>query len=404
MDYLPETDSEDELPPEWEERVTDEGSIYFANNKTRLTQWNHPRTGKRKCVSSHLPFGWEKTTRDGQNLYINHQLGKTSFIDPRLAFACEVSESNASFHENFRQRFDASSSAMQVLVGSDLTGMVFLVTGGNSGIGFETARTFLHYGGTIVIAVRCLKDSQGAIKSLSTSNDKSSRVHALECDLSSLTSVDAFVLKFKSLYDRLDVLVFNAGVFGVEHHLTEDELEQTFQINYLSHVYLAYALRPVLIRAPMPKIVIVSSESHRFASLASIPPSSWDSNTFSSPFARDFFSIDAYNNSKFLLMALGMEMDRRWASMGIRVLVVHPGNCISSRLNRHSLFLQILFGFLRPFCKSLQQATASIVFAAASNEMKGIGGSISTTASLVSLIQCPHTHKLGPLLGKYPSI
>ncbi|XP_071749487.1 WW domain-containing oxidoreductase [Lepeophtheirus salmonis] len=376
MIYLPESDSEDELPPEWEERVTHEGKVYFANNKSQVTQWSHPRTGKRKEVSSHLPYGWEKKEFEGKTVYVDHRRGKTSFIDPRLAFASEVKDSNASFYENFRQRFDASTSAMQILHGADLSGMIFIVTGGNSGIGYETVKTFLHYGGTVILACRDIRRGEEAISKLKSTEGTAddSRIIALECDLSSLESTDAFVLKFKSLFDKLDVLVLNAGVFGLSYYLTVDGFEQTFQINFLSHLYLAYALRRSLIRASSPKIVIVSSESHRFASLASIRPSSWDAITFSSPFSKDHFSFDSYNNSKFLLVVLGLEMDRRWRSMGIRTLLVHPGNCISSSLSRHWFLYKLLFTFVRPFSKSLQQAAASTVFASVSNEMKGIGG------------------------------
>ena len=55
-----ETDSEDELPPGWEERATLQGQVYYANHLNKSTQWIHPRTGKRKQVSGSLPFGWEQ--------------------------------------------------------------------------------------------------------------------------------------------------------------------------------------------------------------------------------------------------------------------------------------------------------------------------------------------------------
>ena len=75
----------------------------------------HPRTGKRKEVSGSLPFGWERRhLPDGKVLYVNHEEQKTTYIDPRLAFAKECNSNRGL--EDFRQRFDASSNALQVSV------------------------------------------------------------------------------------------------------------------------------------------------------------------------------------------------------------------------------------------------------------------------------------------------
>ena len=132
--YQPETDSEDELPPGWEERATPGGEVYYANHLQLSTQWTHPRTGKKKTVSGSLPFGWERRhLADDKILYVNHQEQKTSYIDPRLAFAKEIQDQGGL--KDFRQRFDGSSNALQVLHGLDLSKKIAVVTGANSGIG-----------------------------------------------------------------------------------------------------------------------------------------------------------------------------------------------------------------------------------------------------------------------------
>ena len=120
-----ETDSEDELPPGWEERATLQGQVYYANHLNKSTQWIHPRTGKRKQVSGSLPFGWElrRLPADGKVVYVNHEEQKTTFIDPRLAFAKEIHEGHGA--DDFRQRFDASSTALQVIHGQDLSGKIY---------------------------------------------------------------------------------------------------------------------------------------------------------------------------------------------------------------------------------------------------------------------------------------
>ena len=108
----PESDSEDELPPGWEERVTADGSVFYANHLTKHTQWTHPRTNVKKVVSGNLPFGWERCIdkSTGKVIYIDHENRRTTYTDPRLAFAVEEKMSI----NDYRQRFDASSTALQV--------------------------------------------------------------------------------------------------------------------------------------------------------------------------------------------------------------------------------------------------------------------------------------------------
>ncbi len=156
--FLPETDSEDELPGGWEERSTAAGDVYYANHNTKCTQWTHPRTGRRKRVSGSMPFGWERVVgQDGKVVFVHHHTRRTTYTDPRLAFAVEVKgeEENTKKNVRFRQRFDASSNAMAVLHGMDLSGKVAVVTGaGRGGVGYETARTFAFHGCTVVLACR----------------------------------------------------------------------------------------------------------------------------------------------------------------------------------------------------------------------------------------------------------
>ena len=85
-----------------------EGEVYYANHNTRFTQWTHPRTGRKKRVSGSLPFGWDrKILPDGKVIYVDHENGKTTYTDPRLAFALETTEDGDFDKSNFRQRFDA---------------------------------------------------------------------------------------------------------------------------------------------------------------------------------------------------------------------------------------------------------------------------------------------------------
>ena len=200
-------------------------------------------------------------------------------------------------------------------------------------------------------------------------------MNALTLDLSSLESVRLFVDNFLNISLTLDLLVLNAGIFGKAYQLTVDNLEQTFQINYLSHFYLAHLLRPIMVKnrdkaRPLPKIVAVAAESHRFATCdmaEDITPS-----YLSTTNPKTFVPVHAYNNSKLWCLMFAMEADHRWKD--ICCIAVHPGNMISTNLSRHWWVYRLLFAIVRPFTKSLQQAAGTIVFAAAASDLSGTSG------------------------------
>ena len=361
----PETDSEDELPPGWEERATIEGEVYYANHLVKSTQWTHPRTGKRKTVSGALPFGWAQVhLPDNKILYVNHQEEKTSYVDPRLAFAKEMAEPGDGL-KNFRQRFDASSNALQVLHGQDLSSKIAVVTGGNSGIGFETARTLARAGCTVILACRDLAKAELSIAKIIEERPHS-KCKAIHLDLTSLPAVKAFHHEFQKLFSTLDILILNAGIFGVEPQMTPDGLEVAFQVNYLSQFYLAHLMKPFLMQSSKPKIVTVSSESHRF-SLKTDPV---DFMHLSSSTLN--YSTYAYNDSKLFLLMFALQANILWDN--IHCIAVHPGNMVCSGLPRNWWPYKFIFHLVRPFMKSLQQAAASVVFAAAAPEMNYVGG------------------------------
>ncbi|KAJ8921164.1 hypothetical protein NQ315_013636 [Exocentrus adspersus] len=365
---IPESDSEDELPPGWEERVTVDGSVFYANHLTKNTQWTHPRTGKKKRVSGELPFGWERCIdkNTGKVIYVDHENRRTTYTDPRLAFAVEEKE-----HVNdYRQRFDASSTALQVLHGRDLNGKIALVTGANAGIGFETARSLAKHGCTVIFACRNLAAAEEAISQIREEKPSAGEnCIAIYLDLTSLSSVIQFANTVKSKYDKIDMLILNAGVFGLPFSKTLDGFETTFQVNHLSHFYLTILLRPLLVTGS--RVVVVSSESHRFANLTleNLSPL-----TLSPDAASKYWDMMAYNNSKLCNVLFARQLAKNCQTSGISVFSLHPGNMVSTKLSRNWWLYRILFAIVRPFTKSLQQAASTTVYCATAQELLGVTG------------------------------
>lgn len=199
----------------------------------------------------------EKT---GQIIYIDRKNGKRTYIDPRLAFAVENIPQNIA---EIRQRFDANSTAFQVLHGQDLTGKIALITGANTGIGFETARSLAYFGCRVLLACRSKSSAEEAIKKIHVERPAAGeRCSFIPLDLASLRSVKEAAELIKSQVDHIDMLILNAAVFALPHTLTEDGLETIFQVCHLSHFYFCQLLQDLLDNRT--RVVIVSSESHRY--------------------------------------------------------------------------------------------------------------------------------------------
>ncbi len=358
-------DERDVLPKGWEMRVSDEGGkVYYVDHNTRHTQWTHPKSGKELHLSPTLPFGWEKTKDDkGRTLYVNRVNDKSTCVDPRIAFA--LTETNKG-----KVKFDADTTALRILHGKDLGGKTALITGATSGIGFETALALAHHGCHVILACRSVERGREAAERITQRQSYRVTIDVVECDLESLTSVKKCAEYYISMKWKLDILVLNAGTLGLPYGVTEDGIERTFASNYLRHFYLTVLLKNLLIECAYSRVVVVSSESHRF-------PSLYD-NIFDVsclPMEEvDYVPMVAYNQSKLCCLIFALELNRRFSKFGVFANAVHPGNLMPTRITRHSYLYGLLHFVCRPFVKSPSQGAATTVYVATWPDLEGLGG------------------------------
>uniref|UniRef100_A0A8C0S3E3 WW domain-containing oxidoreductase n=1 Tax=Canis lupus familiaris TaxID=9615 RepID=A0A8C0S3E3_CANLF len=318
-----------------------------ASHAEEKTQWEHPKTGKRKRIAGDLPYGWEQETdENGQVFFVDHINKRTTYLDPRLAFTVDDNPTKPTS----RQRYDGGTTAMEILQGRDFTGKVVVVTGANSGIGFETAKSFALHGAHVILACRNMTRANEAVSQILGEWHKA-KVEAMTLDLALLRSVQHFAQAFKAKNVSLHVLVCNAAAFALPWSLTKDGLETTFQVNHLGHFYLVQLLQDVLCRSAPARVVVVSSESHRFTDIND----SSGKLDFSrlSPSKSDYWAMLAYNRSKLCNILFSNELHRRLSPRGVTSNAVHPGNMMYSSIHRNWWVYTLLFTLARPFTKSM---------------------------------------------------
>jgi NAD(P)-dependent dehydrogenase (short-subunit alcohol dehydrogenase family) len=200
----------------------------------------------------------------------------------------------------------------------DLTGKVAITTGANSGIGFEAAREFARKGAQTILACRNLEKGQAALDQIKAEIPDAS-AEVMQLDLARLESIRQFVEAFEAKYDRLDILLNNAGIMMVPYGKTEDGFERQFGINHLGHFALTGRLIDLLSKTADARVVNVSSNGHRFGKI-----------DFEDLMYEDkkYSSIGAYARSKLANLLFTYELQRRFEAQDLDVIAVaaHPGN------------------------------------------------------------------------------
>jgi NAD(P)-dependent dehydrogenase (short-subunit alcohol dehydrogenase family) len=200
----------------------------------------------------------------------------------------------------------------------DLTGKVMIVTGANSGIGFEAAKEFARQGAQTILACRSLDKAQVALD-LILAEIPDAPAEIMQLDLASLASVHRFARAFQAKYQRLDVLVNNAGIMMVPYDTTEDGFERQFGTNHLGHFALTGLLLDTLLDTPGARVVNVSSSGHRFGNM--------DFDDLMYAGGEEYTGNGAYSRSKLANLLFTYELQRRFQSTGADAIAVaaHPG-------------------------------------------------------------------------------
>src|SRR5215472_2437300 len=198
----------------------------------------------------------------------------------------------------------------------DQTGRVAVITGANTGLGYETALALADHGAHVVLAVRNLDKGKDAAARI-TAESPDADVALQELDLTSLESVRAAADQLRSEHDRIDLLINNAGVMWTPKSTTKDGFELQFGTNHLGHFAFTGLLLDRLLPVAGSRVVTVSSIGHRIRADIHFDDLQWE---------RGYSRVGAYGQAKLANLLFTYELQRRLAPRGTTIAVAaHPG-------------------------------------------------------------------------------
>lgn len=250
----------------------------------------------------------------------------------------------------------------------DLSDKTIIVTGGNSGIGYEAALQFARKGATVVLACRSMEKGRTAAAAIRSGHGEA-RVGVMELDLAALASIRSFADAFHRQHQRLDILCNNAGVMAIPYRRTTDGFEMQFGTNHLGHFALTGLLLDLLRNGGAARVVTVSSGMHH-AGWMRFDDLQWE---------RGYRKWLAYGQSKLANLLFAFELQRRAQRAGLKLVSAgcNPGYAATNlqaagpRMEGSNV-LESMWGWSnRLFAVSAAKGALPTLYAAVSPEVHG---------------------------------
>ena len=267
---------------------------------------------------------------------------------------------------------------------------VAIVTGSNCGIGYYTALRLAELGARVVLACRDPTRANIALEKIKK-EVKNAQVEFIRIDLTSTSSIKAFVDAFKSKYDRLDILINNAGLLSETRTVTPEGIETTFAANHLGHFMLTLLLQDYLVKSAPSRVINVSS-------LASLSGNiHWDDLMLE----KGYTMWKAYSQSKLANVIFANEFNRRFESKGVKAVSLHPGS-VRTEIGRayKKLIFKVLIAFLYPLLllivKNAKQGAQTTLHCALLDHDQLEGGAYYSDCVVAKM----HSHGRDEAVGK----
>ncbi len=240
-----------------------------------------------------------------------------------------------------------------------------LITGATNGIGKAAALALARQGMTLVIVGRSPAKTQAVRDEIRAASDNG-RVEMIVADLSAMAEVRRAAGEFLARFDRLDVLMNNAGAVFSERRETVDGYEMTFALNHLSYFLLTNLLLERLKASAPAHIINVSSGAHRGATI-----------NFDDLHLRRGYGLGgfkAYSQSKLANILFTYELARRLAGSGVTANAMHPGFVATGFGRNNPGLMNAVMGLLHRFALTPEQGADTLVYLATAPEVEGVTG------------------------------
>lgn len=275
--------------------------------------------------------------------------------------ACLPRRSRASLEEVPRSDYGFATTADEVVANLDLGGKTALITGCNSGLGYESMRAMAGRGAHVIGAARTMEKARSACDSVE------GKTTPVVCELTDFDSVVGCADRVAALGEPLDILMCNAGIMALPKLEQVYGLEKQFVVNHLSHYVLTRRLLGRIEEAPDGRIVVLSSIGYRNAPTEGIQFENLSGENGYKPFT-------AYGQTKLANALFSRELARRYAGTNVSSNSVHPG-LVATNLGRY------ITGRprdpdepLRKGFKTAVQGAATQVYVAADPRLEGVSG------------------------------
>ena len=258
--------------------------------------------------------------------------------------------------------FDEKSTGEEVTKGLDLSGKTILITGVNSGLGYETMRVLAMRGAHIIGLARNMEKAKKACDSVE------GKTTPVACELTDFNSIVASTKTIKELNKPIDVLICNAGIMELPKLEQIYGIEKQFVVNYLGHFILVNRLLDQVKAAKQGRIVVLSSGRYKSA-----PPEGIQFDNLSGE--KGYDPLAAYGQSKLAIALFSQELSRRLEGTAVTSNSVLPG-IIMTNLGRHyptwKILLSKLIGWT--FMRSVEEGIATTCYVATNPELAKVTG------------------------------
>jgi len=245
----------------------------------------------------------------------------------------------------------------------DLTGKVIIVTGGNSGLGYEAVKALAQKGAEVILASRSVEKGETAKKEM---GDVKGKIAVMQLDLQDFDSIENFAKDFKKKYSHLDVLLNNAGIMTTPYFKTKDGLEGQIGTNHFGHFKLTGHLLDWIVKTPESRVVNVSSAAHRQGKM------DFENLMFEKG---GYSPMKAYGRSKLSNLLFTYELQRFFEANKVDSIAVaaHPG-VSRTNLDRYikgKLWFKLLYPVLKTFTQDQAQGALPEIRASVDPKVKG---------------------------------